>query len=71
MNTHSFLACVLLTSCAVSNYRDKKSRPSPPADAAPMDFLGFSLFLKPQFRISVAPNSGQLQVEVELVPADA
>lgn len=71
MHEPSFLACVLLTSGAVLNYRDKKIHSSPPADAVPVEFLGVSLFLKPQFRIGVVPNSGQLQVEVEVSTRDA
>ena len=35
------------------------------------EFLSVSTFLKPQFRIAVAPSSGELQVKVELHTADA
>jgi hypothetical protein len=35
-----------------------------------VDFLGVSTFLKPNFRIAVAPSSGELRVQVEL-KADA
>jgi hypothetical protein len=34
------------------------------------DFLSVSTFLKPQFRIAVAPISGELQVQVELRSSD-
>ena len=35
------------------------------------DFLSVSTFLKPRFRIAVAPISGELQVQVELRSVDA
>lgn len=35
------------------------------------DFLSVSTFLKPQFRIAVAPASGELQVKVELRLSEA
>lgn len=35
------------------------------------DFLSVSIFLKPHFRIAVAPTSGELQVHVEARSADA
>jgi hypothetical protein len=31
-----------------------------------VDFLGTSTFLKPNFRIAVAPSSGELRVQVEV-----
>ncbi len=34
------------------------------------DFLSVSTFLKPHFRIAVAPTSGELQVQVELRSPD-
>lgn len=35
------------------------------------EFLSVSTFLKPQFRIAVAPTSGELHVHVELRSAEA
>ncbi|MFO0594133.1 MAG: hypothetical protein U0228_02480 [Myxococcaceae bacterium] len=41
-----------------------------PDESFVRDFLAVSTFLKPNFRIAVAPRSGELQVQVELTTAD-
>lgn len=54
------------------NHRDNQTSRTPNDEAARgADFLSVSTFLKPQFRIAVAPTGGELQVQVELRSSEA
>ena len=54
------------------NHHDTQSSRAPQDEALRgADFLNVSTFLKPQFRIAVAPTSGELEVKVELRVAEA
>ncbi len=65
------MAYAVLTHCVMLNHRDTQtSRAALEEAARGADFLSVSTFLKPQFRIAVAPSSGELQVKVELRTAD-
>jgi hypothetical protein len=53
------------------SHHDTTPRQAPRDDrAAGVDALSVATFLKPRFRIGVAPVSGELQVQVELRPSD-
>lgn len=66
------LARTLLTRCVMLIHHDTQSSLASPDEAVRgADFLSVSTFLKPQFRIGVAPISGELQVQVELKSSDA
>jgi hypothetical protein len=54
------------------NHRDTQTSRTPSDEASRVaDFLSVSTFLKPQFRIAVAPTGGELQVQVEARSAEA
>ena len=68
------LAQTLLTCCVMQTHHDTHSTLTPNPDEHGFrrgEFLGTATFLKPVFRIAVAPRSGELQVKVELNKADA
>lgn len=61
------MARSLLTHCAMLSHHDIRTLPSAPDEALrSADVLAAATFLKPQFRIGVAPASGELLVHVEL-----
>lgn len=61
----------MLTHRVMLNHRDTQTNQAAREEAARgADFLSVSTFLKPQFQIAVAPNSGELQVKVALRPGD-
>ena len=61
----------VLTHRVMMSHHDKPtSRTSNDEAARGADFLSVSTFLKPQFRISVAPSSGELLVTVEARSSD-
>ncbi len=54
------------------NHRDTQTSRTPNDESGRgADFLSVSTFLKPQFRIAVAPSSGELQVQVEARSSEA
>jgi hypothetical protein len=55
----------------LTHHDTQSSLASPDEVARGAEFLSVSTFLKPQFRIGVAPLSGELQVHVELKSVDA
>lgn len=62
----------VLTHRVMMSHHDKpSSRTSNDEAARGADFLSVSIFLKPQFRIGVAPISGELLVTVEARSAEA
>ncbi len=62
----------MLTHRVMLNHRDTQtSRTASEEASRAAEFLSVSTFLKPQFRIAVAPSGGELQVQVELRSADA
>ena len=66
------MAYAVLTHRVMLNHRDTQtSRTTSDEASSAAEFLSVSTFLKPQFRIAVAPSGGELQVQVELRSADA
>ncbi len=66
------MAHTVLTHRVIMNHHDTQSSRAANDEALRgAEFLSVSTFLKPQFRISVAPTSGELQVKVELRASDA
>ena len=65
------MAYAVLTHRVMLNHRDTQTSRTPSEDASRVaEFLSVSTFLKPQFRIAVAPTGGELQVQVELRSVD-
>ena len=65
------MAYAVLTHRVMLNHRDSQTSRADLEEASRgADFLSVSTFLKPQFQIAVAPNSGELQVKVALRSAD-
>ena len=66
------LAQRVLTRRVMLNHHDTQSSLASTDEAVRgTEFLSVSTFLKPQFRIAVAPISGELQVHVELKGSDS
>lgn len=62
----------MLTHCVMQTHHDKQCSFASSEEALRgAEFLSVSTFLKPQFRIAVAPSSGELEVQVELRASDA
>jgi len=57
----------MLTACVMQIYSDTQTSltPNPDDVMSTREFLGVSTFIKPNFRISVSPRSGELAVQVE------
>ena len=54
----------------LTHHDTQSSLASPDEASRGGDFLSVSTFLKPHFRIAVAPTSGELKVHVELRSVD-
>ena len=66
------MAHAVLIQCVNMDHHDtQSSRASNDEAVRGAEFLRVSTFLKPQFRIAVAPSSGELQVKVELRLSEA
>lgn len=67
------MAWVVLTWRVMQIHHDNSTSLTPNPDELVLtrrgDFLSVSTFLKPNFRIAVAPRSGELHVKVELKDA--
>lgn len=62
----------MLTHRVIMNHHDTQTSRATHDEALRVaEFLSVSTFLKPQFRIAVAPTSGELEVKVELHGTEA